>query len=227
MFKYSGRFQAEEKENVILHCRSQFVRSSSALRTTMPRLTFILILFPNGAVGAALFQALLTHRSQFRRRAAINNTDRPTTLSKEAVFTGLSNQGFDIVSGSYTTVSAFTCFDVVLMPLGNHGIYLQPQIIDAAIEAGVRHFYPVEWGADLSVGANLRQRYNKDKAVTRSHLAKRAHDVERARMDADPSRTIRRVQCTQETWNRYPKHEAGVYGNEGRQTEPAMYGRVR
>lgn len=56
------------------------------------------------------------------------------------------------------------------MALGNHGLHLQPQIIDTAVSAGVRHFYPSEFGADLTVGTNWTQRYYKYKGITRDHL---------------------------------------------------------
>jgi hypothetical protein len=185
----------------------------------MPTLSSLLILSPNGAVGAALCQAILPHRSQFTRIAVFNNTNRPTTPSKEAVFTRLSDQGFEIVSGAYTTVSVFTGFDTVVMPLGNHGMYLQPQIIDTAIEAGVRHFYPSEWGADLSIGDNLKQRYYKDKAVTRSHLAKRARDVKGLGWTLVQVGRFTEYSVHKALGIDNPNHEAGVYGNEeGRQS---------
>ena len=49
---------------------------------------------------------------------------------------------------------------------------LQPQIIDKAIAAGVTHFYPSEFGSDLSHPTTLKQRYFRDKQITRRHLEK-------------------------------------------------------
>lgn len=69
-------------------------------------------------------------------------------------------------------------FDVVIAPLGNHAIKSQPAIIDAAISAGVKHFYPSEFGADLTVPGNWEERYYRDKVITRQHLEKRAKEVE-------------------------------------------------
>jgi hypothetical protein len=56
-------------------------------------------------------------------------------------------------------VSTFQGFDVVMMPLGNFGNFLQPQVIETAIKAGVRHFYPNEFVADITARDNWNQRY--------------------------------------------------------------------
>jgi hypothetical protein len=65
----------------------------------------------------------------------------------------------------------------VVMPLGSHAIKRQPLVIDTAIAAGVRHFYPSEFGADLTVPGNWEERYYRDKVITREHLQKRAEDT--------------------------------------------------
>lgn len=58
--------------------------------------------------------------------------------------------------------------------LGNHAMAFQPAIISAAASAGVTHFYPSEFGSDLSQGPYLTNRYFRDKNITRSHLKKAA-----------------------------------------------------
>jgi len=63
------------------------------------------------------------------------------------------------------------------MPLGNHAIKRQPLVIDTAISAGVRHFYPSEFGTDLTAPGNWEERYYRDKVLTREHLQKRATDT--------------------------------------------------
>jgi hypothetical protein len=60
--------------------------------------------------------------------------------------------------------------------LGNHAMKYQPEIIDAAISAGVTNFYPSEFGSDISQGAYLSNRYFRDKQITRKHLAKVAEN---------------------------------------------------
>lgn len=54
--------------------------------------------------------------------------------------------------------------------LGNHGLALQPAIIDAAVAGGVHEFYPSEFGADIDVEPYLSTRYFRDKLITRRHL---------------------------------------------------------
>ncbi|CZR62551.1 uncharacterized protein PAC_12448 [Phialocephala subalpina] len=66
----------------------------------------------------------------------------------------------------------FASFQVVIACLGNHAIKNQPSIIDTASSAGVEHFYPSEFGADLTVGDNWNERYYRDKVITRSNLKK-------------------------------------------------------
>jgi hypothetical protein len=65
-----------------------------------------------------------------------------------------------------------------VIALGNNALNLQPKIIDAAISAGVRHFYLSEFGADLLAGDNWNQRYYKYKALTRKHLEEKGKYVE-------------------------------------------------
>lgn len=65
-------------------------------------------------------------------------------------------------------------FDVVLAVLGNHGIKKQPSLISTALSAGVKHWYPSEFGADLTVGDNWKERYYCDKVLTREYLKKTA-----------------------------------------------------
>jgi hypothetical protein len=63
------------------------------------------------------------------------------------------------------------------MLLSNHALNQQPTIIDSAIAADVRHFYPSDFGAGLLVGQNCAQRYYRDKVLTAQHLEKRAQDT--------------------------------------------------
>ena len=47
-------------------------------------------------------------------------------------------------------------------------------MIDAAIEAGVTHFYASEWNSDISQKEIYHMRYFRDKQLVRAHLAARA-----------------------------------------------------
>jgi hypothetical protein len=62
----------------------------------------------------------------------------------------------------------------VIASLGNHAIKHQPQLITAAIASGVRHWYPSEFGADLTVPGNSDERYYRDKVITRKFLEEKA-----------------------------------------------------
>ncbi|UKZ60125.1 uncharacterized protein TrAtP1_001410 [Trichoderma atroviride] len=138
----------------------------------------ILVVGASGALGKGLCQALISRKSDFKRIAFFNDTSRPETEDKRTLFATFRDGGMEQVSGTYTDAAAFTGFDCVLMPLGNHAIKYQPSIIDTGIKAGVRHFYTSEWGADLTAGSNWTQRYYRDKVLTREHLAKRGRDAD-------------------------------------------------
>lgn len=66
---------------------------------------------------------------------------------------------------------------MVIAILGNHAIKNQPAQINAAISAGVRHWYPSEFGADLTIPENWEERYYRDKVITRNYLKKKAAEV--------------------------------------------------
>lgn len=59
----------------------------------------------------------------------------------------------------------------VISVVGNPVLRLQPAMIEAAVQAGVTHFYPSEWNSDISQKEIYSMRYFRDKQVTRSHLA--------------------------------------------------------
>jgi hypothetical protein len=138
----------------------------------------VLIIGPTGNVGYSISKEMIRRRSDFDRIGAFYNTARPSNAEKEATYAELKQGGMEIVSGTFTDVNAFRGYDAVIMPLGNFANLQQPQIIDTAIKAGVRHFYPSEWGADITVGDNWTQRYYRDKVLTREHLMRRSKDTE-------------------------------------------------
>jgi hypothetical protein len=140
-------------------------------------LNSILVLGLTGNVGLALCEALIEEKTKFRRIAALNNTARPADAAKHSILADLERQGMEILSGTYEDLDVFRGFDVVILAFNNFGNILQPQAIDVAIEAGVRHFYPSEFGADVTKGDNWNQRYYHDKVITRNHLDKRAAEV--------------------------------------------------
>lgn len=193
----------------------------------MAVLTSVLVVGPTGSVGTAVCSGLIARKDLFKRIAAFNNTDRPAGPAKQAALDAFANGGMEIVSGNYSDVSAFKGFDVVMMPLGNFGNFLQPGVIDTAIEAGVRHFYPSEFGADVTVGDNWHQRYYRDKVLTREHLMKRDAEL-REKGDGLGWSYVCIGRFTE--WSIYPRfgwnhieHTAEIYGTEtGRQSVIAL-----
>ena len=144
----------------------------------MPVMKSVLIVGATGRFGTDITHALAAQKSSFHRIAAFNDTNRPASLEKESTLSSFRSEGVEIVDGhGYNSPEPFRGFDCVLMPLGNHALVQQPSIIDTAITAGVRHFYPSEFGADLLAGRNWTQRYYRDKVLTRQHLEKRAQDT--------------------------------------------------
>jgi len=144
----------------------------------METLTSVLVVGPTGRFGIDICHNLSLQKDKFKRIAAFENTSRPSDAKKQQVYASFQDAGLEIVRGDYATIESFAGFDVVILALGNHAMIYQPQIIDTAIKAGVRHFYPSEFGADLTVGDNWYQRYYRDKVLTREHLQKRAADTE-------------------------------------------------
>lgn len=65
---------------------------------------------------------------------------------------------------------------MVISLAGNLALRLQPQMIDSAIEAGVKHFYPSEFGNDVDQPELVNARYYVDKVLTRKHLRTKAKD---------------------------------------------------
>ena len=193
----------------------------------MVTLTSVLVIGPTGSVGLALCKKFIERSSSFERIAAFNNTERPTDPAKQAILDELHQSGVEIVSGTYSDVSAFRGFEVIMMPLGNFGNFLQPQVIDTAIKAGVRHFYPSEFGGDLTVGDNWNQRYYRDKVLAREHLEKRDSEL-RQHGDGVGWSLVCIGRFTE--WSIAPyfgwdhvNHTAEIYGNEnGRQSLIAL-----
>jgi hypothetical protein len=66
---------------------------------------------------------------------------------------------------------------VVISLAGNAIMGDQPAMIDAAVLGGVRHFYPSEYGVDLTQAGLANVRYFRDKHDTRRHLAKKTKET--------------------------------------------------
>jgi hypothetical protein len=144
----------------------------------MPSLKSILVVGSTGAIGRDLSMALAEQRDSFPRIGVFHDISRPTDSAKQNMLETFQASGLEVVRGNgYGSSEPFEGFDCVVICLGNHALHEQPEIIDSAIKAGVRHFYPSEYGADLLVGENWSQRYYRYKVLTREHLEKRSQEV--------------------------------------------------
>lgn len=143
----------------------------------MTILKSVLVLGPTGGFGQFLIGELIKRSGDFSRFAAFDDISRPPTPSRLAALAKYRGQGVEIVRGSFEDADAFEGFDVVIMSLGNHAMHRQPLVINTAIKAGVKHFYPSEFGADLTVPGNWEERYYRDKVITRELLQKKAKEV--------------------------------------------------
>lgn len=138
----------------------------------------ILVVGGTGAFGKSVCAALAEHRGRFSRIAVFHDTSRPTDPTKQSVLDDLKTKRIEIVVGNgYDDPSVFENFECVMSFLGNHALHEQPRIFDTAIQGGVRHFYPSEYGADLLVGDNWNQRYYKYKVEAREFLEKKSRDL--------------------------------------------------
>ncbi|KAK5059844.1 hypothetical protein LTR84_009727 [Exophiala bonariae] len=137
----------------------------------MPGFQKILLVGATGTFGGLVAVALSKRRQLLSRLAVYHNTARKTDEAKKLKIAKFEALGIEIVSANgYASPEPFGGFDCVMIFSGNYGLQEQPQIIDSAIAAGVRHFYPSEYGADLLAGDNWNQRYYRYKALTRNHL---------------------------------------------------------
>ena len=138
----------------------------------------VLLLGVTGAFGRFVVYELAKQDHHFKRIAVYRDTSRPTDDRKNALLDSYVELDIDVVVGDgYNDPRVFAGFDVVVSFLGNHALRLQPAIFDVAIQAGVRHFYPSEYGADLLVGRNWTQRYYRDKVFTREYLESKGQEL--------------------------------------------------
>ncbi|KAJ6572633.1 hypothetical protein B0H10DRAFT_1964349 [Mycena sp. CBHHK59/15] len=130
----------------------------------------VLVIGGSGAVGRPLVDEFLKQKSKFQRIAVLSDP------AKVAMFAYVQKKGVEVVVGSFLDSRSYQGFDVVISLAGNSAMKLQPGIIEAAIAGGVRHFYPSEFGGDISVGDFWQNRYFRDKVVTRDHLVAKAKE---------------------------------------------------
>ncbi|KAJ7617274.1 hypothetical protein FB45DRAFT_1063770 [Roridomyces roridus] len=125
----------------------------------------VLVIGASGSVGAPLVKEFLRQRSRFGRIGILADP------SKAHKFEDAKKGGVEIVVGSFLDYKCYQGFDVVISLAGNTFQRLQPAMIEAAVAAGVRHFYPSEFGIDFDRADVQNLRFFRDRIVTRNHLA--------------------------------------------------------
>lgn len=119
-----------------------------------------------GNLGPSIIHALVAANYSVTVLSRTTTTNLPSTVK--------------VVQVDYTShasmVSALHGIDVLVSTVSNFGI--QPALIDAAIEAGVRRFLPSEFGADSSGNEKTRALpVYADKVRTQEYLKKQEGDI--------------------------------------------------
>ncbi|KAJ6451092.1 hypothetical protein C8R47DRAFT_998646 [Mycena vitilis] len=131
----------------------------------------VIVVGASGAVGRPLMEEFLGQKSKFGRVAVLSDP------AKVARFAEIQTRGIDVIVGSFLEAKSYDGFDVVISLAGNAALKLQPAMVEAAIAGGARHFIPSEFGADIAHAGLWKNRYFRDKVVTRDHLRARAKDT--------------------------------------------------
>ncbi|GFP55867.1 bifunctional pinoresinol-lariciresinol reductase [Trichoderma asperellum] len=130
----------------------------------------VLVIGAGGAFGRPLIEEFIKQKPLFSRVGILSD---PAKVSK---FSDFAAQGVEVISGSFLDPKPYEGFEVVVSVVGNSIMRLQPAMVEAAITAGVRHFYPSEFGSDVGQESLRTFRYLRDKRVTRDHLAAKAKE---------------------------------------------------
>lgn len=100
----------------------------------------VLLLGATGTIGTKIAYELGKQRSLFKRVAFLTSPIHAGP-EKEAKYSALD---LERVIGSLEDSSSYLGFDIVVSAVGDALCLKQPIYIEAAFEAGVKHFYPAE-----------------------------------------------------------------------------------
>ncbi|KAJ7664762.1 hypothetical protein B0H17DRAFT_951904 [Mycena rosella] len=152
-------------------------------------------------------EEFLAQKSKFGRVAVLSD---PT---KAARFAEIQEKGIEVVAGSFLEAKSYEGFEVVISLAGNAAMKLQPAMIEAAIAGGARHFIPSEFGADIAQNGIWKNRYFRDKVVTRDHLRARAKDTPGFRYTLVLSGAVAEYTVSAFNGVDVEKHVAHTYGS--------------
>ncbi|KAJ7142408.1 hypothetical protein C8R44DRAFT_692260 [Mycena epipterygia] len=151
-------------------------------------------------------EEFLAQKSKFGRVAVLSD---PAKVSR---FAEIQERGIEVIAGSFLEAKSYEGFEVVVSLAGNAAMKLQPGMIEAAIAGGARHFIPSEFGADIAQNGIWKNRYFRDKVVTRDHLRARAKDTPGFRYTLILSGAVAEYTVSEFNGVDVEKHVARTYG---------------
>lgn len=133
----------------------------------------ILLIGATGGLGQVVVSELIAQKEQFKRVALVVDATRPASDEKTEYLASVRKSGIEVVTThGYCNPAVYRGFDCLMTFLGHHAFHIQTEIFEAAFNGGIRHFYPSEYGTDLTAGSNWTQRYYRDKIIVRNALQK-------------------------------------------------------
>ncbi|OAL24910.1 hypothetical protein AYO20_10615 [Fonsecaea nubica] len=125
----------------------------------------VLLIGASGALGKPLLDELIRQRHQFKRIAVLATPERASKFNESDV---------EVVVGSFYEAGSYQGFTHVVSAIGNALMILQPAMVDAAVSAGVKHWYASEWNSDIAQRQIQALRYFRDKQAVRAYLRGKA-----------------------------------------------------
>ncbi|KAH6665717.1 hypothetical protein B0J14DRAFT_660416 [Halenospora varia] len=135
----------------------------------------ILLLGATGTIGSLIAAELANHKNRLKRVAFLTTT-ADAGPEKETKYAAVK---LERAVGSLSDPESYKGFDIVISAVGDDLCPHQPEYFDAAIKAGVRHFYPTEFGADLAHPTSAPEDYFVNKIATRKYLEEKVKEDER------------------------------------------------
>ncbi|KAJ9603327.1 hypothetical protein H2200_012105 [Cladophialophora chaetospira] len=131
------------------------------------RMTYsILLLGASTSLGRKVSKCLATH-AQYLTRIAVLSPGADADIREEG---GDASNRLEHIVGRLNDPTSYQGFDIVVSTIDDDDSAAQKEYFDAAIVGGVRHFYPAEYGADLTHELVRDQPYFADKISVREHL---------------------------------------------------------
>ncbi|KDR76012.1 hypothetical protein GALMADRAFT_139768 [Galerina marginata CBS 339.88] len=132
----------------------------------------VVLLGATGAIGSKIALKLAKHQDQLGRVAFLTPTAN-SGPEKEAKYDAVP---IPRVVGDYEDPKSYQGFDIVISAVGDPLCEAQIKYIDAAFEGGAQHFYPAEFGADLTNEVAHGESYFANKVKVRNYLEEKVRN---------------------------------------------------